>query len=262
MPPTWYSLSAVNKMDDEEQRILYSEVCASRKPYFMTYIYPALMSDYKDYISNCERASRRVFGYSISDISSMPDELTTSEMKDRLEKYDEYMPVGKNDCPINVICRRFEEEFDDFLSRLKDRQGFDYKILKAGIDYPESLYYSLLQLYKDYNQTLADYNIYASEKRYDKARKDSDRSVLKREFRRNCLSLCSNEYELTDILLDMCYTRDGSKRFVWDMCAGVIIDNLLNHNDRIMSIPVLDMDGDIEYAGDRFRIVQKRVDSD
>ena len=261
MPQTWYSVSAIDKVEsDYDRRFFYVSICANRKPYFMTYIYPALMSDYKDYVSNCERSSRRRFGYSISDISSMPDDQTTPEMKIRLDKYDERMPVGTNDCSINIICRRFEEEFDDFLKRLKERPGFDYTILKAGIDYPESLYYSLLQLYKDYNQTLADYNIYASEKKYDKARKDSDRAVLKREFRRNCLLLCSNEYELTDILLDMCYTRDSSKRFVWDMCAGVIIENLLNHNERVMSIPVLDAHGDIDYAGDRFKIVTKRVE--
>lgn len=260
MPPSWYSLGAVRKIEDASQRELYGRVCASRKPYFMMYIYPALMRDRKKYVSDCERASKRYFGYTISELSCLPNGKATPEMESRLVKYGERMPVDTTTCLMNRICWRFEEEFDGFLKRSREAADFDYTMLKFGIEYPDSLYYSILQIYKEYNQLLADYSIYASDKQLDNRARSADRNVSRDEFRRRCLSLCSNEYELTDILLDACYTGNGSKRFVWDMCGDVIIDNLWRNNDYMMSIPILDPDGDIKYAGRRFRVVEKRVD--
>ena len=76
------------------------------------------------------------------------------------------------------------------------------------------------------------------------------------EFRRECSEACPNEDALCNILLDLCYQRSATKRFVWGTCGHVIIRNLLEHNGGMISYPALDDDGDLTYCGKRFSVKQ------
>ena len=67
--------------------------------------------------------------------------------------------------------------------------------------------------------------------------------------------LCENA--LCSIVVDLCYARNSSKQFAWDMCGGKIIKNMLAKNGNRISFPVLDSGGDIEYAGLRFSLKEK-----
>jgi hypothetical protein len=56
-------------------------------------------------------------------------------------------------------------------------------------------------------------------------------------------------------MLDICYDRENGKRFVWDVCGDVIIDNLLAKNNHEIHFPVVvDEDGDFEYGGQNFEM--------
>lgn len=80
-------------------------------------------------------------------------------------------------------------------------------------------------------------------------------------FRSECYKVCSNEDELCDILLDLCYQRETSKQFAWDICGNVIIKNLLDKNNGIIHYPQLvDKDGDFEYCGKQFKIFEKELE--
>ena len=62
MPRYWYDLKACTVKDDDnpdtiEDKKLWSSICAWRKPYFMSYIYPAQMRDYKQ---NVAAARKRI----------------------------------------------------------------------------------------------------------------------------------------------------------------------------------------------------------
>ena len=55
MPRTWHDRHAANKIEDDELREFYRSIVADKKPYFMRYIYPALMKQYNQYIKNTNR---------------------------------------------------------------------------------------------------------------------------------------------------------------------------------------------------------------
>ena len=75
MPKSWYDRSA-NRITDEmtEEEIERCEfnmrILADKKPYFMRYIYPDVMTEYNDYIKNTNRKAVREFRKTIGDLLS------------------------------------------------------------------------------------------------------------------------------------------------------------------------------------------------
>lgn len=78
------------------------------------------------------------------------------------------------------------------------------------------------------------------------------RIAIKEEFVRQCYEVSSNEKQLCDILLDVCYTRECSKQLCWDIAGKQIIKNLIEKNGGWYEFPVLDSEGDITFDGKRF----------
>ena len=82
-------------------------------------------------------------------------------------------------------------------------------------------------------------------------------------FRRECEIICTNEYELCDIILDICYVKEKTKQFAWDICGNVILKNLLRNNRNIISFPErVNTDGEFEYCGEQFIMCKKVIDED
>ena len=79
-------------------------------------------------------------------------------------------------------------------------------------------------------------------------------------FEKNCFNLCQNKFMLCDILIDICYTRNSSKKFAWSICGKDIINSLLKHNSNTISFPKLDDGGDVVYCGERYSIVEKVIE--
>ena len=76
-----------------------------------------------------------------------------------------------------------------------------------------------------------------------------------------CSKICSNEDELCDILLDLCYKTNKSKQFVWNVVGDVIVNRLLKLKDNHIKYPALvtQRDGqyDFDYCGKLFRMMEK-----
>ena len=69
-----------------------------------------------------------------------------------------------------------------------------------------------------------------------------------------CYNICPNEDELCNIVLDLCYTHNNSKQFAWDMCGNVFIKNLLKENNNTIFYPTIDLNGDVEFCGEKYRM--------
>lgn len=259
MPRTWHDRHAANQIEDEAVRKFYRDIVADKKPYFMCYIYPDLMHQYRTYIKNTNRSALREFQMSIDEMRKLPYDELTERQRDFLYYYDVRMPVGNGDCVMNKICRRFEEAFDGFVGKASKQSDFDYTIMKSGAEYSYSQKLAIQKLYDEYNQRLRSYVIFSKLERVDSDEAIMTAYGIKEEFRRSCESVCQNEYSLCDILLDICYKKSSTKRFVWNMCSSVIVDNLLVKNDGVISVPVLDDTGDILYCGNKFSVETKRI---
>lgn len=253
MPRLWYDRHAVNKIEDLAQRELYRKIVADKKPYFMRYIYPALMKQYNTYIKNTNKNALREFQMTIDELYRIPIEETTEKQRDFLRYYEYRMPVGTSDCVMNKICKRFEEEFDGYISKHNTSVKFDYTIMRSSAKYTPRQYSSIKKLYDDYNNRLAGYSIFANYERIDECDTGIALSMMNDDFRKECNKICTNSNTLCNIILDICYTKNSTKRFAWSMCGSEIIHNLLAKNSNQISYPVMDTDGDIKFCGNTFR---------
>ena len=260
MPKSWHDRHTVNKMEDDETKSFYRSIVTDKKPYFMRYIYPDLMKQYNTYIKNTNRNALRKFQVTVDEMRAKSYSELSEEQRDFLRYYDYRMPVGTGDCVMNKICRKFEKEFDGWISGHNDDVTFDINILKSDSEYSSAQFYAIKKLYDEYNKRLKSYVVFAQYEFVDDLEYSCDIANMSDEFKKSCEEVCPNSDILCNIVLDMCYTKNATKKFAWNMCAESIIKNLLNKNGNKISFPSLDEDGEITYGGNRYTIVTKELD--
>lgn len=260
MPRTWHDKHTVNKIEDEDTKSFYRSIVADKKPYFMRYIYPALMKQYNTYIKNTNRNALREFQMTVDEMMEVPFEELSDRQIDFLRYYGYRLPVGMSECVMNKICRRFEKEFDGYIKKHNTSTQFDYTIMKNDSDYNSSQYYAIKKLYDDYNKRLQNYKIFTTYERVDDSEVSEEISIMNDDFYKSCLSVCSNSSVLCNIILDMCYTKKSTKKFAWSMCGAEIIHNLLNKNNYTLSFPVIEPDGEFQYCGELYTVKSKQIE--
>ena len=111
---------------------------------------------------------------------------------------------------------------------------------------------------RDYKNKVAKHEFDSIVRKVSSEQDYVEYSILVNYFRSRCLELCSNEEELCNIVLDLCYQTEHSKQFAWDICGDVIIKNLLKKNDNIIFFPeVVSGSGEFEYCGRQFEMRKK-----
>ena len=264
MPKEWYDRGAnryYEGMTDAERDVVdfNLRIIADKKPYFMRYIYPTLAAEYNTYIKNTRKKCIREFRKDIDELLACdPAELTDAE-RDFLKYYEQRMPVGMHRCVMNRICMMFEDEFDNYFLKNVQDDAFDYTVMQSGQEYTTSQYNAVEKIYEQYSRRVRDYMQVCRSERIDDDEAAAHRSMMVREFRAECDSVCSNGSLLCDIILDMCYKKSGTKQFCWDMCADEILENLLRKHGGVIRYPIRDEDGAIEFLGERFRIDEREI---
>ena len=178
----------------------------------------------------------------------------TERQKEFLKFYEYNMPVCDHDCIMNKICRRFEKEFDGWVGKHRPERPFDYTVMKSDAEYTQRQFSAIKRLYEEYNRRLASYAVYADYERIDDATTGAMLTEMDNEFRRECDEVCADSATLSNIILDLCYTKRASKRFAWTMCGSEIVNNLLKKNGYTLSYPTSDENGDIQFKGNRFSV--------
>lgn len=259
MPRTWHDTHAIKQIPDEDERDIYRRVIADKKPYFMRYIYPALMKEYNTYIKNTDRNALREFQMTVKDLMSIQEGERTDRQKEFLKYYYKRMPVGVGPCVMNKICRRFEDAFDGHIGRHNASVNFDYRFMRSKAAYTPKQMYAIRDLRNEYMKRLNNYAIFANYERVDELDSMAALSMINDEFTRGCVEICPDELAMCNIILDLCYTKSNAKRFAWNMCGSEIIHNLLLENGGLISFPVRSDDGEFDYCGERFTIETHKI---
>lgn len=263
MPLSWHERRVASGIEDDEKRDLYCNIVASKKPYFMRYIYPALKKDYRTYVTNANKNALREFRMTVEELMEIPEGERTERQNEFIHFYNLKMPVSTGDCVVNRICRRFEEEFDGHIKKHSESsEAFDYSVLKSDAEYTQRQFTSVKALYADYKSQLASYMVLSSLERLDSDTTYSALSGMEEEFRRQCDLVCQSSEVLCNIIVDLCYKKNSTKRFAWRMCGEQIITNLLKRSGGVISYPTFAPDGDIDFKGFRFKEESKEVETD
>lgn len=252
MPKSWHNRHEANNIEDEAERSLYRSIVADKKPYFMRYIYPALMKQYNTYIKNTNRNALREFQMTVSELEAMPETERTDRQSEFLRYYHLSMPVGVGDCVMNRICKKFEDAFDGYVGKQNAETAFDYRIMRSDEKYLPKQYYAIKKLMEAYNRRVKNYIVFADYERVDEFEAAYELSSMNMEFVKECAIICPNRSALCNIVLDLCYARNSTKLFAWSMCGADIISNLLRKNNMIIHFPTMCADGCIEYNGQKF----------
>lgn len=251
MPEYWYSYRAID--NDDPKAELNRKIVAAYKPYFMTYVYPTLRSTYSEYVkSNDDDVRRKFRRYKIKTVNELKGLHHGGEDAESfLSHFHTDQKIGTNPCIVNRICKIFEGSFPNGLFSKKAIPDFDFSILKSGVEYSRQDYYSILDLYDDYQRDIDRYmqnfRLYGVEENPIA----SSREMLVRKFKMLALQICENEQELCDIVIDICYKSEKSKQFAWDVSGNVIIENLLKRNGYKISYPAHNEPG-FTYQGESF----------
>lgn len=254
MPKDWHDRHAASKIEDDEEREFYRSIVADKKPYFMRYIYPALMKQYNTYIKNTDRNALREFQMTVAELQALGDDEITDRQREFLKYYYHRMPVGTGGCVMNKICKRFEDAFDGYIGKHNAAVKFDYYFMRSDAEYTPKQFNAIKRLRDDYNRRLSSYAVFADYERVDEYDSFAALSMMNEEFRRECSVICPDSKALCNIILDICYTKSSTKRFAWSMCGDDIIHNLLSSHNGVISYPVPDAGGEFEYCGERYAV--------
>lgn len=272
MPAYWYSMrDNMIKDDDTPEEIKKKEfnqkIVAANKPYFMTYVYPALRTKNNTYMKNSDYgAIMRFSSYGIHSVQDLYNyEPKTQDMINYLDYYERFIPVGYNACVVNRICWIFEKEFNSYLSKKYEQPEFDYNILKSHVEYSRRNYESVLKIYEDYQRNIDKFQQRKRTEKMDAFECWQQRTMFVDRFKRECEEVCTNEHELCDIVLDISYKAEKTKQFAWDVCGNVILDNLLKNNNHKIYYPQKtdkNEPNSFEYCGEYFTMCEKEIGGD
>lgn len=251
MPKYWYLRYKIKENDDEQTQMIKTynnSLAASKKPYFMNYIYPEQKAKYNKFIKKSNISS--IFDYRKT-VLELKDKASDTEEEDFFKFYNILSPVLDEPSTMNRLCHMVENEFIGYVCNLKTNSEFDYKILKSNSEYSKIIYQKIKKLYKEFNLELSKIRPKNNTKK-SKEEYANKIECLREKYKLLCFHICTNKFELCDAILDICYTSNKSKSFAWMICGDVIIENLLKKNDYKLSYLVANPNGEIEYQGKYF----------
>ena len=253
MPKHWYDRRAADEMYDEDLREFNLRIVASKKPYFMRYIYPNLMREYNAYVKSTNGKSVMEFRRSVNELAGAGDE------QGSFRHYTDILsPVSSLDCVTNKICRRVEGVFSDNVALVRGGE-FDAGILKSGAAYSKTHFRAVKAVYEDFRKYWQAEAIVAKQVRRTGDEIYGKKVIANPYFRSLCYGVCSNEDTLLDILVDLCYTTNASKQFVWDMALDALLARLLRGaGGRIAIFTECDIcEAEVAWCGKGYKITKE-----
>lgn len=267
MPSYWYNFADTVAKDGDDsvtrkQKQFNQSIVASRKPYFMTYVYPTLKT--KNDTFNRKEDNKAAWKFKskygikcVRDVYACKHK--TKAMNDFIAQYEKRAKIGYHDCTINKMCFLAENVFAKPIT-ISDSAKFDYSILKSNVVYSKETYNRIYGLYREYRDKMAAIQ---RENRMLGVEKDSfsdDRIMFINIFKQDAMMVCSNADELCDVVVDICYRTEGMKSFAWDVAGETMLRNILRNSGNTIHFPIaVDYSGEFTFAGRNFVMMEKVV---
>ena len=82
------------------------------------------------------------------------------------------------------------------------------------------------------------------------------------DLKDNLFSISIDIRELATLAVYICYVLypKKPKDFVWDICGDYIVQKLLNDNNNTINYPVLNKNGNIEWEGNNYLLIERKID--
>lgn len=245
-------------LDDEEILRLKNfnlNVLADKKPYYFIYIYEDTMKEYNDFVKKTNTSCMRRFRCKVEELRSK--EYKTKEEEDFLIWYNKKIPVSCNPCIVNKIAWIVEDNFDRF-PYIKNKD-FDYTIYQSKIN--KSI--GSKEQIRDIKKLFECYKL--SKVNQFKFNYTKGDVFIEKEDRDETLKLAiceiiANKQTLLNTLIHMSYEKSViAKWLIWLVSGRTIIENMIDNTEGVINYPIKNDDGDIEYSGYKFKMVNKNI---
>ena len=261
MPKEWYDYKSLKIKEDDTDEIkaqkeFDKKIVANKKPYFMCYIYPKLMKDYKNFINNTNKNCLMRFGIDVDNLINKVNK--TEEEIIYLEYYKNKMPVGINPCIMNQIAWKVEDEFKDIKNSIK-KTKFDKTIYMTDISISKTNKKKMLNLYDKYKKTVTQFMKNANREKTDKETKKEKFNEFINVFLNEALKICSNEEEMCNTLIDSCYEDINARGFIWNIAGKQILRNLAKNNNNTIKYPIRKENGNVTFNGESFTFLSREM---
>lgn len=259
MNAQWDKLSKCLPEDGDSEQVaeiknFNKSICAYRKPFFFIYRYNTTKSEYDKYVKQVDAKLKQKYGISLNDLLSM-DNITDELIKEREYFYNK-CPVDMSPGTINKIAWAVNKKFEDY--KKIPVVPFDKEIIKSGVEYNKSDFYRVADVYKRYRTSIINLTRRINADEIGELDSLDEKSIVDLMFRGEFYEACSNEKMLCDILIDLLYDSPNTKGVVWTMCGDVIINNLLEKSNWVMSYPEA-VDTDEEFSCCRKKFKMKNI---
>ena len=248
-----------NLTDEEFELIEFNKrILTDKKPYYFRYIYQESDAQYRKFVDAMENSAFRGFGKSIAEIRDT--ECKTKEEEEFLKRFDDKLPLSNNPCIINKIANIVEGEFDKAFANSKKSKDIDSSIYK----YADVTTKATAKQIKDIC------NLYEEYKAINKSNKCSrvlskedafvDKDVMFETLSRELKEIIPDEHLMVNTLIDLSYSKNKiTKAFAWIVGGDEILRCMLSKADNKITFPKRDSNGDIEFAGEKFKMVEVEI---
>ena len=100
------------------------------------------------------------------------------------------------------------------------------------IRYPKAKKEEIEKLEKEYVRRIKNFKIIAKENNLSAEEANKKTEVLQQEFRDEAIKVCSNKWQLMNIVLDLCYGKNKNKYFCWAVIGDLIIEKLKEDGEK------------------------------
>jgi len=254
-PKDWKKREKILDTDTEEiksKKYYQRRLVASKKPYFMTYIYDDLKVDLNKYKKLKNKSCKDSFGKKIKDLIFESEENLTKDELSFKRQYFKYMPVINSSCIVNNLCRIIEHiDFKYKYPKLEDKQEITDILIDKNIPRNKKIFNQVYELYNEFKKEM----LYLT--RYNNTLCNEEPNTKLQEFyehfRRKSELICSNEKELANYCVEIAYGNNKMKDFAWNIARDGIMKNIHKNQDKVKYLPVCDING-IEYLGKKYSL--------
>lgn len=275
MPKHWKTKFGLreDELDTEEQKQqkkFLKSISADKKPYFFIYNYDKLYSEYNKYVKRAANAYACEYGGRLTEDyeSYKANETTFSEEQvNFFEYFERFLPVDMSPCTVNRMCWEIESQ-TKHLRKLNCDKEFDWHKLKSPHhEYSDHEYWHIRSKvereYEDYKIKMQDLSYTLANEYVHGSDKKDILGNATANFIMRLNMLCPNEELRTDILIEVAYKTKKSKKFVWDICGGQIVRNLLaRHGGKVSYPTVTDIKPEFTYHGIGYSMVTEVIEKE
>lgn len=175
---------------------------------------------------------------------------------------------------MNRLCIDIEKWQRKNIKFKRVYESFDYRIMMdETVDVDEDIFLEIEKVFLEFCREIAEtsqfnakcrnYNKYADYFRtyypeYPKEFFDNfeiNWQVYYNKYKQKCKSICPDKQMLANIAVILCYEKypTRNKKFIWKVASEGVLLNIKQQN---ITLPMQDDDGEYEYLGKKYRMIE------